>query len=105
MTIYKKVLLELHKQSTITVQHNNLMKLYYTSEDDMLKGYIRAYCKGLTVAINYSKNKLHSKASDAVSDNIPNKITLANYCEQVILTEKPEWQILAERNGWRPPIM
>lgn len=28
---------------------------------------------------------------------------LIQYCEQFIKKNKPEWQVLAERNGWTPP--
>lgn len=28
---------------------------------------------------------------------------LIQYCEQFIKKNKPEWQVLAERNGWIPP--
>lgn len=104
MTMYKKTLLELSKKVPITTQHNNLMKIYYSTEDDILKEYIHNFCKGLAVADRYAKSKLPMKAQDAISDNIPNKITLANYCEQMVSTEKPEWQVLAERHGWTPPM-
>ncbi len=29
--------------------------------------------------------------------------SLLAYCQKAIGTKKPEWQILAERNGWQPP--
>ncbi len=27
---------------------------------------------------------------------------LVNYCKKFITQKKPEWQVLAERNGWIP---
>ena len=46
---------------------------------------------------------MHLAAKNIISNNIHNKISLINYCEQMVMSEKPEWQIMAERNGWTPP--
>lgn len=104
MLIYTKILLELHKESSLVAQHNNMMKMFYQTEDSVLKEYLHNYCKGLSEANRCNKQKLYQKASDIISNNIPNKVVLMQYCEQMVNSKKPEWQILAERNGWKPPI-
>ena len=103
MTIYSKVLIEVNKIGSLTTQHNNLMKLYYQTEDTLLKERLRSYCKEITKADRCNKDKMHLAAKNIISNNIHNKISLINYCEQMVMSEKPEWQIMAERNGWTPP--
>lgn len=103
MIIYNKVLIEIHKIGSLKTQHNNLMKIYYSTEDLALREYIHNYCKGILKSEKYIQNKMMLAAQEAISDNIHNKVKLINYCEQMITCEKPEWQIIAERNGWVPP--
>lgn len=102
MTVYKKVLLELNKESTLKSKHNNLMKLFYTTEDDYLKDCIRQYCKYLKQAVHYIQNKMPGQAKDAIDNSFRPMVALSNYCNQMIECEKPEWQVIAERNGWGP---
>ena len=102
MNIYKKVLLELNKESTIKSKYNNLMKLFYTTENDYLKNYLRQYCKCLKQAEHYIQNKMPGHAKDAIDNSFQYMVDLSNYCNQMIECEKPEWQIIAERNGWGP---
>lgn len=104
MKIYKKVLVEISKINSLTAEHNSLKKCYHDTEDEILKGYLREYCKNLVSAENYRRNKMISHANNVLDTNSSIKITIMNYCNQIISQGKPEWQVLAERNGWRPPI-
>lgn len=103
MTVYKKCLLEISKQSTFTSKHNSLMKVYYETEDYVLKDYIRRYAECLAEAGHYQKAKLPSHCQRAVQGSEQVKQMLIDYCQQVEMSRKPEWQILAERYGWTPP--
>lgn len=103
MTVYKRCLLELSKQSSFKSIHNNLMKLYYETEDYTLKDYIRRYAEGLAEAEKYRISKLISHCSSVLHQIEPIKVSLINYCSDMESLRKPEWQILAERYGWTPP--
>lgn len=103
MTVYKKCLLELSKQSSFKAKHNSLMKLYYETEDYILKDYIRRYAEGLAEAEKYRVSKLPSHCNSVLQQIEPIKVALINYCNDTESCKKPEWQILAERYGWVPP--
>ena len=103
MTVYKKCLLEISKQASFTSKHNNLMKFYYETEDYKLKDLIRRYAECLAEAGHYQKAKLPSHCQRVIQNAEQFKRMLENYCQEVEMSRKPEWQILAERYGWIPP--
>lgn len=42
------------------------------------------------------------KAKEIQDKNKCNKESLRDYCHDKVKEGKPEWQVLAERNGWGP---
>lgn len=103
MNNYQKTLYELSKDSSLVSKYNNLMKIYYSTEDFKLKDLIRNYAGVLQTAEEYRKNKLPSHCQNTLSNGRSLYQNLYDYCTEVRMSKKPEWQILAERYNWRPP--
>lgn len=104
MTIYQKVLVELDKNSSIKTQYNNLVKLMHSSEDKQLRSLINDWLNVLANAECYQVRKLPNRLTQYVNTNSYIQQNLRDYCNDIIRSKKPEWQILAERYGWRPPV-
>lgn len=104
MNVYQKVLVELDKNSSIKSQYNNLVKLMHSTEDKQLRSLIDAWLNVLVNAERYRVGKLHNHLAQLLNTNDYIKQNLRDYCNEVIWSKKPEWQILAERYGWRPPV-
>lgn len=104
--LYQDVLVILEKRSTRRAEHNSLATIEVQSEDRLLKEKIQAYRKNLI--------RLPEKATSAFW-NSPKVVEvrkeiekcrkeLAEYCQNVLASNKPEWQIIAEQHGWKPPV-
>lgn len=104
MTVYQKVLVELDKNSSIKTQYNNLVKLMHSSEDKQLRSLIIAWLNVLSNAEHYRVGKMSSHLTQLLNTNACVKQDLRDYCNDIIWSKKPEWQVLAERYGWRPPV-
>lgn len=102
MTVYQKVLIELDKSGTYKSQYNSLVKLKYLTEDKKLRDLIDAWLVVLSDAESYRVRKLFNHLTELLNTNMYVKQGLRDYCNDAILSKKPEWQILAERYGWRP---
>lgn len=101
MDMYSKILVELGKKQTHKSLHNNLVKYLYSTEDDVLKSLLMQYIKHFDGIISYSAAKMVLKTQSLIQESIHDRDNLMQYCNQVIMSKKPEWQIIAERNGWR----
>lgn len=82
---------------------NKLIKIKLSTEDEKVHNYI----DNLIVHINEAK-RLHYKRLYTSSSKEFKKIKelndeIAEYCDKMLSKGKPEWMILAERNGWTPP--
>ncbi len=76
---------------------NKLNKVYVSTEDaDLKKALFAIICNLKEVAS--IKNKTTSLPLDA-----PLYKQIIEYCENCIQSMKPEWQITAEKHGWKPP--
>ena len=103
--VYRDVVIQLEKNYTFTqynTLYNSLRKLYITTEDIELQKLLFEYTRIIQDVALYGQRKLTLRASEIVSIALPYKQSLYNYCQKVLASEKPEWQIIAERNGWRP---
>lgn len=104
MTNYQKVLVELDKNSSIKAQYNNLVKILYSTEDRQLKFFINSWLNVLDNAEHYRVRNLPNHVIGYLNENSHVKQNLIDYCNDIIRTSKPEWQILAEKHGWKPPV-
>lgn len=102
MNIYNKVLMELDKTVSLKSKVNNLVKLYYSTEDKYLRNYIDQWKQVLLDAEMYRERKLPVQCREHLNENSHIRQQLIDYCNDCLMSQKPEWQILAERYGWRP---
>ena len=74
-----------------------------TTEDKVLVVKIDSAVKAMTRVLSLPLS-LPGKNNAMVLENAPDKNihSLIEYCEMNISGKKPEWQILAEKNGWTP---
>lgn len=95
---YRKVLEQLEKTGTISQKYNSMLKLLYSTEDSTLIGLLRKYCDIKRSCIG------HKMISDSVAKETRDSIaSIKEYCNMRIEENKPQWQIIAEQHGWRPP--
>jgi hypothetical protein len=101
MSSYEKTLSSLKEIKTVTAHLTALGKVRAASEDKNLIQAIDALVRELQSSRARSKNKSTPFSLEAAT--VPEAVNLIRYCKQAIGSKKPEWQILAERNGWTPP--
>lgn len=101
-SVYLKVLNELDKMSNSRSRYSNLIKIRNKTEDTVLSDLISNYCGILSYEIRYTERRLFMKAKEIQDKNKCNKESLRDYCHDKVKEGKPEWQVLAERNGWGP---
>lgn len=101
MSSYEKTLSSLKEIKTAASHLTALGKIRATSEDTNLVRAIDALVRELQSSHARSTSKSTPFSLEAAT--APEAINLIKYCKQAIGNKKPEWQILAERNGWTPP--
>ena len=102
--LYSKVLIELDKKQAIRAQQNNLIKIQYETEDYELRKRIVEWCNILNIADVHVQRKACILAKDLLNSHSDIKQELRDYCTSCIQSRQPEWQILALRYEWTPPI-
>ena len=103
MNVYTKVLIELAKSTSIQARYNSLIKIYYSTEDCKLKDLIHKYSDYLLSANDKILKSCYSACESILTESEPAKTALIDYCNEVKMSGKLEWQVLAERYGWKPP--
>lgn len=104
MNIYKKLVDTLIETKTLTKHVKDLETIKVESVDDNLIIGIKNAIQ--EVAKIHSRSKLKSGLVSFDNINLSSQseiLKLLNFCKQQISVSKPEWQIVAERNGWKPP--
>jgi hypothetical protein len=101
MSSYEKTLSSLKEIKTAASHLTALGKIRATSEDKNLIQAIDALVRELQVS--HARSKTKSTPFSLETTTAPEALNLIRYCKQAIASKKPEWQILAERNGWTPP--
>jgi hypothetical protein len=110
MNEYQKAIFILKKNATTQSKENDLLKLAIVTEDLRLKSLLKETARGYHGYIKpgqirrgdgggYPLN--YSEWRKLMFDDLfgcYNK--LLTYCENILATEKPQWQIIAEENGW-----
>jgi len=101
---YEKALIILREEGTPKAKHNALVRLSVTTEDMSFKEVLDKAIAGYSYYIKPG----YSRQTDTIPRNnrewheymLPRKKELMDYCEFVLARGKPQWQILAEQNGW-----
>lgn len=99
---YRAVLEILKGRHDVSGFANKLAKIWAQTEDSELRVRVHEVCEHLkTAALSMPKKNQSLKSSLRIT-NPPYK-ALAEYCVACINLRRPQWQLLAERNGWTPP--
>ena len=80
-------------------------KIRATTEDKVLVAKIDSAVRAMTRVLNLPLSLPgKNKTIPMILENAPDKNihSLIEYCEMNTPGKKPEWQILAEQNGWTP---
>lgn len=80
--------------ATFSAIHNRLHKIRVHTEDMKLADLLGASTSLLSASSIRIKTNINL--------NKPEHQKLHRYCTSMIAKNKPQWQILAERNGWAP---
>ncbi len=101
MSLYKKVLESTKEAKTIASHITALGKIRAKTEDDVLLGKIDKAIGSMQSAHAMAKN---GKSTPACLDKSTDQAVryLIEYCATMTSSNKPEWQVVAERNGWAP---
>jgi anionic cell wall polymer biosynthesis LytR-Cps2A-Psr (LCP) family protein len=100
LSIGEEVLESISEFKTIATHITALGKLRLNTEDAMLVNSIDSVILQLQLAHKQVKSK--SMPISVEKANIRAANALVTYCLQIVGAKKPEWQIVAERNGWGP---
>lgn len=110
MNEYQKVLVILQESATISSKTNKLLKIEITTEDHTLAILVRTLLDRYKWHVPPGRYRRADRVPDGfptshkewlISIRVP-KRDLENYCMNTLAKEKPQWQILAERHGWKP---
>lgn len=82
---------------------NKLIKIKLSTEDEKVHEYIDNLIMHINEAKRRHYKRLYMSSSEELKkiEELNNEI--AEYCDNMLSSDKPEWMILAERNGWTPP--
>lgn len=107
MTDYKKAIHVLSKICGIsditTNKRDKLIDIKLNTEDLILIGKIDNLLTHFTEVRRLKNIKMYMKCSNEFKLLMSLRDDLILYCESMMASNKPEWMILAERQGWRPP--
>lgn len=81
--------------ATPTLTRNKLNKVRARTEDRRLQLLLDSAIRLL--------DESGVRATVSLKLTKPEYGKLHSYCEAVVTSSKPQWQILAEQNGWGPP--
>ena len=100
--MYEETIVVLKDLRTVASHITNLGKIMNKSEDQQLKTLLGTVITSLQRA--HVSPKVKGKSTPGNLYNLADLgiKNLIKYCESAIGSKKPEWQILAERNGWAP---
>lgn len=112
MKIYNTTLLALHQEATPKSKYNKFIKIALETDDSTLSELATRVAKMYSY---YLKSGTHRHVPTSQSGIIPANhkewaltqravnAELKEYVELRLRDTKPEWQITAERHGWKPP--
>ncbi|WP_125470203.1 hypothetical protein [Achromobacter aegrifaciens] len=98
---YSKVLEALNVSASPPTRANKLIKIQMEAEDSALHTHLAAAVE--TLRSSRYVDGVDPRSSGEILDlEHAHWKPLRQYCEQSLASGKPEWQLIAERNGWRP---
>ncbi|MFE8701169.1 hypothetical protein ACFYKX_11240 [Cytobacillus sp. FJAT-54145] len=85
------------KSDSIT---KKLIKIQIQTEDAQLKEHLETFLSILKQMEGAPRSAIQQRSLALKKASS----TLRAYCQEVLRNTKPQWQILAERHGWSPPV-
>ena len=100
MTIYEETIAALKDLRTAASHITGLGKVMNKAEDQKLKTLLLNVITSLQASHASPNVRGKSTPGNLYNAKIAVIKNLIEYCESVIVSKKPEWQVLAERHGW-----
>jgi hypothetical protein len=101
MKNYEDVLKTMKECKTITAHITSLGKIRAKTEDTNLLKRLDEAIGSLQGALAHNqKGKSIPRSLDRATDQALKN--LIAYCEAATVSKKPEWQVIAKKNGWAP---
>ena len=101
MSNYEKTIRSITEVKTMTSHMTGLGKLMAITEDFHLRNLIASVVQALQYQYEHSTSR--TTPTSLMFFPIPQTMELHDYCRHQIRLKKPEWQVVAEREGWMPP--
>jgi len=113
MNEYNKALVIIRKTDKYKTKANSLLKLSVTTEDDAFKSKLNSLIKAYNNCLEPRYHRLKNDKTEGLplstSDNKryvqPFETNLIVYIDEMTSKDVPIWQVLALRNGWKPPAV
>ncbi|WP_025095567.1 hypothetical protein [Acinetobacter soli] len=102
--MYEETISSLKDLKTISSHIKNLGTIMNKSEDQELKKLLAALIMDLQKMHVRPDFRYKSTPLNLINGKNSEIEDLINYCKKFIIQQKPEWQVLAERNGWSPKL-
>jgi len=102
--MYEETISSLKDLKTISSHIKNLGTIMNKSEDQELKKLLAALIMDLQKMHVRPNFRYKSTPLSLINGKNSEIEDLINYCKKFIIQQKPEWQVLAERNGWSPKL-
>lgn len=107
VTNYRKLKSVLSKICTIRdindTKRNQLIDFKINTEDTILVVKIEGLLACFNEVRRLKNIKMTMKCGNEFMRLSSLRDDLIEYCDRMLNSGKPEWMILAERNGWKPP--
>lgn len=100
-TSYSKTIEAMMVTALPPARANKFIAIYTKTEDQELKVRLDAAIK-LLRSSEYREGVAPTSAGDRLDLEHPQWKPLRLFCEEAIASQKPEWQVIAERHGWLP---
>ncbi len=104
MTIYEETIDALKDMKTIASHIKCLGKIMNKTEDTQLATLLGNAITRSQASHADPRVKNKSTPGSLYNSTDSQIQILIKYCESIIPTKRPEWQVLAERNGWVPKV-
>lgn len=102
MSNYEKTIRSITEVKTMTSHMTALGKLMAITEDFHLRNLIAKLVQALQYQHENSTSK--STPTSLMFFPIPQTMHLHDYCRHQNRLKKAEWQVIAESEGWTPPV-
>ncbi|HFE9906540.1 TPA: hypothetical protein ACGA4X_001516 [Acinetobacter baumannii] len=102
--MYEQTISSLKELKTISSHIKNLGTIMNKSKDQKLKELLAVLIMDLQKMYVRPNFRYKSTPLNLINGHNSEITELVNYCKKFIIQNKPEWQVLAERNGWIPKV-